>query len=193
MGMKPHRILAVYFSATGTTQKVVEHIAQALANALSLPWEVRDFTLPAARTAPLVFQGEDLVVFGTPVIAGRVPNVLLNYLTALEGHGALAVPVVLFGNRDFDDALIELRDLLEQLQNVPGGYSARSDTEAKTVYVRGAAEELTLIDSSQLRIVADLKDVTGSGTYTIPVRVYLDAAGSVGVIGDYSIVVSVTR
>ena len=39
----------------------------------------------------------------------------------------------------------------------------------------------------------DLKDVTGSGTYTIPVRVYLDAAGSVGVIGDYSIVVSVTR
>lgn len=114
MGMKPHRILAVYFSATGTTQKVVEHIAQALANALALPWEVRDFTLPAARTAPLVFQREDLVVFGTPVIAGRVPNVLLNYLTTLEGHGALAVPVVLFGNRDFDDALIELRDLLEQ-------------------------------------------------------------------------------
>ena len=80
-----------------------------------------------------------------------------------------------------------------KLQNVPSGYSAQSDTEAKTVYVRGAAEELALIDSSQLRIVADLKDVTGSGTYTIPVRVYLDAAGSVGVIGDYSIVVSVTR
>lgn len=80
-----------------------------------------------------------------------------------------------------------------KLQNIPRGYSAKADTEAKTVYVRGTADELAMIDSSQLRIVADLKEVTGSGTYTIPVRVYLDAGTKVGVIGDYSIVVSVTR
>ena len=80
-----------------------------------------------------------------------------------------------------------------KLQNIPRGYSAKADTEAKTVYVRGTADELAMIDSSQLRIVADLKEVTGSGTYTIPVRVYLDAGTEVGVIGDYSIVVSVTR
>ena len=80
-----------------------------------------------------------------------------------------------------------------KLQNIPRGYSAKADTEAKTVYVRGTADELAMIDSSQLRIVADLKEVSGSGTYTIPVRVYLDAGTEVGVIGDYSIVVSVTR
>ena len=80
-----------------------------------------------------------------------------------------------------------------KLQNIPRGYSAKADTEAKTVYVRGTSDELAMIDSSQLRIVADLKEVTGSGTYTIPVRVYLDAGTEVGVIGDYSIVVSVTR
>lgn len=80
-----------------------------------------------------------------------------------------------------------------KLQNIPRGYSAKADTESKTVYVRGTADELAMIDSSQLRIVADLKEVTGSGTYTIPVRVYLDAGTEVGVIGDYSIVVSVTR
>lgn len=80
-----------------------------------------------------------------------------------------------------------------KLQNIPRSYSAKADTEAKTVYVRGTADELAMIDSSQLRIVADLKEVTGSGTYTIPVRVYLDAGTEVGVIGDYSIVVSVTR
>ena len=80
-----------------------------------------------------------------------------------------------------------------KLQNIPRGYSDKADTEAKTVYVRGKADELAMIDSSQLRIVADLKEVTGSGTYTIPVRVYLDAGTEVGVIGDYSIVVSVTR
>jgi ferredoxin len=48
------------------------------------------------------------------VIAGRVPNVLLKYLSAIDGGGALAVPIVLFGNRNYDDALIELRDILER-------------------------------------------------------------------------------
>lgn len=80
-----------------------------------------------------------------------------------------------------------------KLQNIPKGYSAKADTTSKTVYVRGTAEELALIDSSQLRIVADLGDIMGSGTYTFPVRVYLDASAGVGVIGDYSIVVSVRK
>lgn len=48
-----------------------------------------------------------------PVIAGRVPNVLLKFLDTLQGGGALAVPVVLYGNRNFDDALIELRNILQ--------------------------------------------------------------------------------
>jgi ferredoxin len=54
------------------------------------------------------------VVFGTPVYAGRVPNVLLKYLETIRGNGATGIPVVLYGNRDYDDALIELRDILEK-------------------------------------------------------------------------------
>jgi len=57
---------------------------------------------------------EDAVVFGVPVYAGRVPNVLLKYLDKVQGNGALAVPIVLFGNRNYDDALIELRNILEK-------------------------------------------------------------------------------
>jgi hypothetical protein len=38
---------------------------------------------------------------------------LLKYLNTLEGNGAQAVPVVLFGNRNYDEALKELRNLLE--------------------------------------------------------------------------------
>ena len=48
-----------------------------------------------------------------PVYAGRIPNLLLlKYLTSVKGNDALAVPIVLFGNRNYDDALIELRDIL---------------------------------------------------------------------------------
>jgi ferredoxin/flavodoxin len=108
------KVWAVYFSATGTTKRVIECVAKTLADATSAKYGVIDFTLPGARADALRFGKDELVVFGTPVIAGRVPNVLLKYLGTIEGGGALAVPVVLYGNRDYDDALIELRDILEK-------------------------------------------------------------------------------
>ena len=108
------KVWAVYFSATGTTERIVRHIAEAIAGRLGAEYGCADFTLPAAREDALRFGADALVVFGTPVYAGRVPNVLLKYLATVDGGGALTVPVVLYGNRDYDDALIELRDILEK-------------------------------------------------------------------------------
>jgi NAD-dependent dihydropyrimidine dehydrogenase PreA subunit/flavodoxin len=108
------RVAAVYFSGTGTTEKVVTAAAKRMAEKLGAEYAAFDFTTPKAREDVLAFSDTDAVVFGTPVYAGRVPNVLLPYLTKkVRGGGAPAVPVVLYGNRNFDDALIELRDILE--------------------------------------------------------------------------------
>lgn len=38
---------------------------------------------------------------------------LLKYLNSIKGNGVLAIGVVVYGNRNFDDALIELRYILE--------------------------------------------------------------------------------
>jgi ferredoxin/NAD(P)H-dependent FMN reductase len=105
---------AVFFSATGTTSKIVTKIAGVIADKLTIEYEKFDFTLPEARNATRNFSANDLVVFGTPVYAGRVPNILLKYLETIKGNGAAAIPVVLYGNRNYDDALIELRDILER-------------------------------------------------------------------------------
>jgi len=106
-------VWAVFFSATGTTEKVVSRVAEVIAGGLGVERKTYDFTLPRARESTPTFSASDLVVFGTPVYAGRVPNVLVKYLSSMRGNGALALPVVLFGNRNYDDALIELRDILE--------------------------------------------------------------------------------
>ena len=111
--MELKKIWAVYFSGTGTTRRTVERIASGLAEKLALPVEKVDFSRPQVRQQELRFDAADLVVFGTPVYAGRVPNVLLPFLQEkIVGGGALAVPVVLFGNRAYDDALMELRNIL---------------------------------------------------------------------------------
>lgn len=108
------RVIAVYFSPTGTTQKIVSAIALEIARILEVPVACYDFTLPMARSTVLTLKKTDIVVLGTPVYAGRVPNVLLKYLATVEGNEAIGIPVVLFGNRDYDDALIELRDIMER-------------------------------------------------------------------------------
>ena len=112
--MEIKRVWAMYWSATGTTRTAVTAAARALASVPVLPVEEWDFTLPGGRMGQPDFRAGDVVVFGTPTYAGRVPNVLLKYLNTLNGNGAAAVPVVTYGNRNFDDSLIELRDILAE-------------------------------------------------------------------------------
>ncbi|MEL1133674.1 ferredoxin [Desulfitobacterium sp. THU1] len=120
------RITAMFFSGTDTTQKIVRGIAKELTELAELielteltdldemiSFNEMDFTLPEAREQAVTYTKGDLVILGVPVIAGRVPNVLLKYLNTVRGQGALGIPVVVYGNRNYDDALIELKDIME--------------------------------------------------------------------------------
>lgn len=112
--MKISGVKAVFFSPTGNTEKVVSCIAGQLAARLGAPLETLDLTLPQNRRDRHSYGKADLVVFGVPVYAGRVPNKLLPYVqSGFEGNGALALPVAAFGNRSFGDTLTELQSELE--------------------------------------------------------------------------------
>lgn len=106
----------MYFSATGTTKKIVSRVSSRLAELItpgSLPQEI-SFNLPEDREVKHEFGLDELVVIGTPTYAGRVPNVLLPYLSgSISFDHSLCVPIVLYGNRDFDDSLIELTSIMK--------------------------------------------------------------------------------
>ncbi|MBQ9059710.1 MAG: 4Fe-4S binding protein [Firmicutes bacterium] len=110
------RVRGMFFSGTGTTERIVKAVSDGITSSSDIIRREADldFTPPRARDQAYRFRPEDILVFGVPVIAGRVPNVLLPFLNTLEGGGAMAIPVVLYGNRNFDDALIELRNILEE-------------------------------------------------------------------------------
>ena len=112
--MKITKVKAVYYSATGNTSRVITAIAERIAEKLGVSVEIDDYTLPENRKEVKTYGSTELVVFGTPVYAGRVPNKMLPVVqNNFKGEGALAVPVVTFGNRNFDNGLIELRNELE--------------------------------------------------------------------------------
>ena len=107
--MNINQVYAVYFSPAGTTRKLTATLATALAESFEAPLEIVDITLPVAREETHAFAAGDLVVCGSPTYAGKLPNKMLSYWKeGLAGNGALAVALVTFGNRAFDNSLAEL-------------------------------------------------------------------------------------
>lgn len=99
----------VYFSPTGTTGRVVEAIGKGISPDTA---EHFDITLPQSRKELLVTSESDLLVVGVPVYMGRVPALATEWLKTIQGRNTPAVCVVVYGNRVYDDALLELKDTL---------------------------------------------------------------------------------
>jgi ferredoxin len=96
------------FSPTGTTRLVVEQVGRGLGLCGTIAY---DLTLP--RPEPSGF-GEapcDVAVIGSPVYAGRLPPLMVERLRRIDGGGRPAALVVVYGNRAFEDALLELADV----------------------------------------------------------------------------------
>ena len=108
-------IKAVFFSPTGNTKRMAEQLAAQLSQKLNVPVETDDFTLPAAHVDTRTYSSEDLVIFGVPTYAGRIPNKVLPFVqTLFKGNQTRAIAVVTFGNRSFDNSLSELHMELEK-------------------------------------------------------------------------------
>lgn len=108
------KIHTIFFSPTGTTKTVASHLAAKLSNELKAEIVEHDITYPSGRNSELNFKTEDLVIIGFPVYAGRIPNLLLKVFEKIKGSNTPCIPIVLYGNRAFDDALRELSDLMEE-------------------------------------------------------------------------------
>ena len=104
--MNTPKWIIAHFSPTGGTKRV----ADAIAAGFSVPVAQMDLT----KADSVVTLGEhDGLMAVLPVFAGRVPQIALERLSALKGSGQKAVAVVVYGNREFDDALLETKDALE--------------------------------------------------------------------------------
>ena len=106
-------VTALFFSPTYTTKKCVVAIAKGVAEGLAAEYRECNITTPLQRRQTPEYGAGDLVVFGVPVYIGRVPNLFRDYFASIKGNGAVGVPVVVYGNRAYDDALIELRDIMQ--------------------------------------------------------------------------------
>ena len=94
-----------YFSPTGGTRKVAEHIGE------MLNCGAADITADAIGS---VVDKDTMAVFCVPVYGGRIPKPMYECMKHIEGSGGPAIVVVVYGNRSAGDALAELKMVVEK-------------------------------------------------------------------------------
>jgi ferredoxin len=106
--LKPENLTLIYFSPTSTTKIIMEEIARGMGQESP---RVIDITKPGIRNQAVPEFENDIVLMGAPVYAGRLPGDAAEYFKGIKGSACLAVLVVLYGNREFEDALLELKNI----------------------------------------------------------------------------------
>lgn len=101
-------IYTISFSPTGGTKRVADRLAKELGP------EARevDLTDAAADRTSFSFDRDDVCVVAVPSFGGRVPAPAVSRLADMAGNGARAVLTVVYGNRAYEDTLLELKDTL---------------------------------------------------------------------------------
>lgn len=109
--MEIRKVIAIYFSPTGGTKKYIQQIAKQM----NTTYTEIDLTKHENQQIPIQFSSKDLVIFGAPVYAGRLPQIPGGLFHGLSGNQTPAVFNVTYGNRAYDDALLEEQLLCENL------------------------------------------------------------------------------
>ena len=138
--MKIEKTKLIYFSPTGSTKRILEYISEGL----NAPVEHIDLTRPDF-TLKNGFFGQEIAVIGVPVYVGRVPALAVKRLRELKGNNTPAVLVVVYGNRAFEDALIELSDIVsaQGFKPIAGGafVAEHSFSSIEVPIARGRPDE----------------------------------------------------
>lgn len=107
--MNIKNIHLAYFSATFSTKRIVREIA----SQFQKPVIEYDITSDVLKDDVSLGSDGDLLIVGVPSYAGRVPEMAVRPLRRFLGNNTPAIIVSVYGNRAYDDTLIELKDLVE--------------------------------------------------------------------------------
>ncbi len=104
----------ICFSATGTTLKTAKAVAEGCGIS-----NVRVHNLIGDAEAEAHIPKNGMALFAAPVYAGRIPPIMAERLKGFVGSDTPAMVVCVYGNRDYDDALLELKSIAERQGFLP--------------------------------------------------------------------------
>lgn len=107
--MNTYKAVKTWFSPTGGTKKA----ADIFCSSLGLEVKETDFTEKENREKTLELGEKELLIAAVPVYAGRIPPVG-NLYGNIKGNNTPCVIMCCYGNRHYDDALAQLKNILKE-------------------------------------------------------------------------------
>lgn len=103
-------IYEITFSPTGGTKKIADFLAAELRR------EIKCIDLSNSNEDFHQFSltNEDTAIVAVPSYSGRVPSTAAERIAKIQGNGAKAILVCVYGNRAYEDTLVELQDIVQQ-------------------------------------------------------------------------------
>lgn len=105
------KLFKIYFSPTGGTKKVADLISGQFdfeTTEIDLSNSMEDFL-------KFTFSEKDICIIAVPSFGGRVPMAAMSNIKKLKGNGSKIILVATYGNRAYEDVLLELKDTLTTL------------------------------------------------------------------------------
>ena len=102
------RVYKITFSPTGGTDKVANPFAQVFGQEVTSV----DLTDAATDFSQIRLSQEDVCIIAVPSFGGRVPEVAAARLGKMTANGAKAILIAVYGNRAYEDTLLELKTIL---------------------------------------------------------------------------------
>lgn len=103
-------ISQITFSPTGGTDKVVEIITKTW----GMPVNKVDLSNAETDYSSLNLDKEDIAIIAVPSYGGRVPSLAAQRISSIYAKQTPCVIVCVYGNRAYEDTLIELNDIAEK-------------------------------------------------------------------------------
>ena len=107
--MKTYPIVEITFSPTGGTKKVADQISCYLGNITNTVNLIRHDVSFSDVAVP----SDSLAVIAAPVFEGVIPDIAIERMKEIQGNHANCVVIAVYGNRAYDDGLIQLKDTAE--------------------------------------------------------------------------------
>ncbi len=152
--MKFNNVYQIYFSPGGMTKKITEQCASVISGNIKTIDLLKD--MPKTKQH---FEPDDIVVIGMPVFSGRLPSVAPGLLSLLKGDNTPAIIIADYGNREYEDALLELYDHMQANGFIViggGAFIARHSIFPSVAGSRPDAEDINLIKQFGLKCIEKL-------------------------------------
>lgn len=96
------KLFEIVFSPTGGTQKVSDILCDT--------FDAEKIKVDLLKSETVSLSSEDIALIAVPSFGGRAPATAIERLAAIQGNRARAILVCVYGNRAFEDTLVELED-----------------------------------------------------------------------------------